>query len=604
MKNKLGSDKKSLFESYKKRSETFTLSAAQYQHKANRNSLYRLLTFICIPLSIYFLFAQSLLVIICFQLPLLALFIFLVKKHNKLTFQRDFNKALANINHNESEAILGNYEAFSGGNEFIDKEHTFSYDLDLFGEDSFYKMLNRTSLHHAGILLADKLKNPILEPNEILQQQESIKELAAMMDFRHEFTALGQLYKPEQNTKSKLIGWLQKEIDIAQSPLYKALLILTPFYSIGLLSAMLLSLISPIQFFLFILVPLGISGANALLLTPIFSEAISMAACIKQYQKLLLHIEKQKFTSSILQNHHAQLKQQNQSASDSIADLEKIIDNIDNRYSGLGYLVLNAFFLWDIKCIRDLAQWKKTQARLTPIQLNIVDNIDVLISLSNFCANEKSFSFPTISPTTIFEAEALGHPFIDENERICNTFNLQQMGQLSILTGANMAGKSTFLRSIGLSLVMAGCGLPVCAKSFSYTPIPLFTSMRTTDSLSKHESYFFTELKRLKQIIDILAQGKPLFIILDEILKGTNSLDKERGSAMFVRKLLKLNAVGVVATHDLSLCTLENDFPQHISNYSFEIEINGSEMLFDYTLKKAICQKMNASILMEKLGLV
>ena len=169
-----------------------------------------------------------------------------------------------------------------------------------------------------------------------------------------------------------------------------------------------------------------------------------------------------------------------------------------------------------------------------------------------------------------------------------------------------MAGKSTFLRTISLSIIMANIGLPVCAKSFDYSPIKLITSMRTSDSLTDDESYFFSELKRLKMIIEsVQLTEKPgdYFIILDEILKGTNSTDKAIGSRKFVERLVKLGAMGIIATHDLSLCEISKDLSE-VKNYYFDAEIIDNELHFDYTFKEGICKNMNASFLLKKMEII
>ena len=198
-------------------------------------------------------------------------------------------------------------------------------------------------------------------------------------------------------------------------------------------------------------------------------------------------------------------------------------------------------------------------------------------------------------------AEYIGHPLLNTSKRVNNNFSIDNQ-QFFIITGANMAGKSTFLRTISLAVVMANMGLPVCAKSFQYSPVKLITSMRTSDSLADDESYFFSELKRLKFIVEEIKEEN-YFIVLDEILKGTNSTDKAIGSKKFVKKLVGSNSTGVIATHDLSLCEIENELTE-VQNYYFDAEIIDDELHFDYKLKNGICKNMNASFLLKKMDIV
>jgi len=197
----------------------------------------------------------------------------------------------------------------------------------------------------------------------------------------------------------------------------------------------------------------------------------------------------------------------------------------------------------------------------------------------------------------------LGHPLIFKEKRVNTNFEVQKAGEIDIITGANMAGKSTFLRTVGVNLILALNGFPVCASKFQFQLLEIYTGMRTADSLKENESYFYAELKRLKRIIEKLKQGKLTFLLLDEILKGTNSVDKAKGSRKFVDNLIKLKATGIVATHDLSLCEMEKEYPDNIENKCFEVEIDHNKIEFDYKLRSGITKNMNASLLMQQMGI-
>jgi DNA mismatch repair ATPase MutS len=261
--------------------------------------------------------------------------------------------------------------------------------------------------------------------------------------------------------------------------------------------------------------------------------------------------------------------------------------------------------LWDYICIFRLEKWKAGFKDLFPVWLEMLGEVDALISFSNYAANNPDFTYPAISiDNTVISAKNLGHQLIEANKRVCNDFKLERHGIICIVSGANMAGKSTFLRTIAINFILGMAGAPVCAEKMSFIPLKLFTSMRTTDSLSNNESYFYAELKRLKLLKAKIENGEPVLFILDEILKGTNSADKSLGSKLFLGKMIELGATGLIATHDTSLGELENSWPDQIINKCFEIEIEGENIKFDYKLHNGITRKMNAAFLMKQMGIL
>ena len=257
----------------------------------------------------------------------------------------------------------------------------------------------------------------------------------------------------------------------------------------------------------------------------------------------------------------------------------------------------------DIKTVFELEKWKiKNKPNLT-IWIDALSEFDTAISFSTFAFNNPAYVYPQTTSNEVIKADNLGHPLISTDKRVCNQFSINKQGQFVILTGANMAGKSTFLRTVGINLVLAMNGAPVCATSFSFKPSPVFTSISVKDSLFDNESYFYAELLRLKMIIDKLEAGEELFILLDEILKGTNSNDKFTGSRQLMQKLIRFKAAGIVATHDIALGDLEKELPENILNMSFEISIDNDRLYYDYKLQTGVCQNLNASYLMRKMGI-
>ena len=266
--------------------------------------------------------------------------------------------------------------------------------------------------------------------------------------------------------------------------------------------------------------------------------------------------------------------------------------------------VLNGFLLWDLHCVRSLEKWKENSVSLLPALLDNIGQIDAFNSLANFAFNNPGYSWPVIDGDgPVIDAVEIGHPLIDDERRICNNFSIQKDGLIIIITGANMAGKSTFLRTVAVNYILGMTGAPVCAREMKFRPMKIFTSMRTIDSLSQNESYFYAELKRLKILREKIENEKEVLFILDEILKGTNSTDKTLGSKLFIRKIIELGGTGLIATHDTSLSEISKDFPEVILNKCFEIEIAGDKISFDFKLREGVTTRMNAALLMKEMGI-
>ena len=267
-------------------------------------------------------------------------------------------------------------------------------------------------------------------------------------------------------------------------------------------------------------------------------------------------------------------------------------------------VMLNGAFMRDIHTMMRLDRWKRRNIDAIGEWQSAVSRMEMLNSFAIYRFNNPAFTYPEIDDTVILEAKEMSHPLMFFRDPVSNDMSIKSLHELFIITGANMSGKSTFLRAIGANWVLASCGCPVSASSFRFTPMKLFSSMRTSDNLSSGTSYFHAEILRLRALISAAETGEPMFIILDEILKGTNSQDKLNGSRRFILKLITLPLSGVIATHDLELGELESAYPENIYNRCFEVEYKDDDLSYDYKLRKGVSQNMNASFLLEKFGLV
>ena len=532
------------------------------------------------------------------------IFLFLLNRYEFHSERKEFFGNIEIINRNEIKALSGDLSPFNNGDRWINAFHDFSNDIDLFGHDSLFHFLNRTVTGHGRDILAQWLSAPYELSGLIKSRQETIAELSEKTELRQEFIAHGIGKSLEKKDIEGLLQWLNDNTGFFSSPLLNISIWLFP----GLALTSLLLLIAgylPYQVFtIFFLINLLLVFAKLRNTNKIHMQVSKKHAFLSSFNCLFSSIEKEHFKSDILCDFKNKISSGNLSAIIRIEKLSRIIQSFDSRLNFLVGFVLNGLVLWDFHCIRSLEKWKEESKKQFPEWLKRVGEIDAFISLANFAFNNPDYCYPEQSDHgIIFSASMLGHPLIRQEERVCNDLSIPGKGTVFIITGANMAGKSTFLRTVAVNFILAMIGAPVCAYKLEYTPLKLFTSMRTTDSLSHNESYFYAELKRLKILNTRLEDDEEIFFILDEILKGTNSVDKSNGSKLFIRKIVELGGTGLVATHDTSLGEIEKEFPGIIINKCFEIEIDGENITFDYKLKEGITQKINAAILMKQMGI-
>ena len=528
-----------------------------------------------------------------------AIFLFLLSKYTDLKLERQRYIRLVKINEEEIAIASGNFHERADGSEFQNPKHFYSLDIDLFGIGSFFQFTNRTNIKEgtqrfADSLLANKITN-------IPKRQEAIKELAEQPEWYQNYWAIAQGVEVEHSAK-KIIKWLKD---------YKPFLSTTWFYItivFSILSSVIAGLaiteIIPVGFLgYWLLLGLGITFKFLKKINELAQNSSKTKKTFRQYALLLNQIEAKIFSSELLQEQQQKVQLEGQKASAIFAKFSNHIDILDNRNNLISAIFGNGYFLSDIRQTYYIEKWIITYANKVEDWFEVVTFFDTYNSFGNYAFNHQQFTYPIItSEAHTFLASELGHPLLQEDKRIDSDLELKNQ-QFFIVTGANMAGKSTFLRTVALHIVMSNVGLPVCAKRSKYKPIKLVTSMRTTDSLTDDSSYFFSELTRLKFIVDTIELDDSYFIILDEILKGTNSTDKAIGSRKFVEKLVKLNATGIIATHDLSLTEIESQL-EAVKNYYFDAQIVNDELYFDYKLKQGVCQNMNASFLLKKMDIV
>ncbi|MEZ5084054.1 MAG: hypothetical protein R2750_11490 [Bacteroidales bacterium] len=570
---------------------------------SKRLSLLRLIVFILAFILVYlFARAHSPMGIVISIIGTFGLFLFLIKKHSKILEKKRLEEAFVKVNSDEILMLEGTLLTNNSGDDFIDPEHHYTSDLDIFGEGSLFQFMNRSASLIGRQRLARKMQKIELDVIKIKELQQAVEEISMSFEWRQLFLAIGLAYKESENDDKKIVDW-SNQPPLFQRYIFKILVIVIPFLTISMTIILNLDLIKFQQYILYLTVPLLISGSFAKKVNNRHVMVSKTSEMLTKYSLLLREIESYNANSPLTQSLKEKIAKGNEKASEKIKKLSSILTALDNRLNPVSWLILNGLFLWDILQMLRLENWQKKYKTDLVEWFEIISEMDALISLGNFKFNHPDAIFPELSNTTsTFKATELGHPLINHNERVNNDFTIRK-GEFVIITGANMAGKSTFLRTIGINLILGMMGAPVCAASFTFKPISIFTSIRTRDSLQKNESYFYAELKRLKALIEQLKKDNQVFVILDEILKGTNSKDKHAGSEALLRQLLTLQATGIVATHDVSLGILEETFPGQISNLCFEVDIENDQLFFNYKLQRGVSKNMNATLLMRKMGI-
>jgi hypothetical protein len=547
---------------------------------------------------------QNLLLFALVFLLFLAGFLFLVKLSAQLDERGRYTGSLIDINTRELEALRGNFSSFDDGSEFSDPDHRYATDLDIFGPGSLFQYLNRCSTGSGREKLASMLLGGE-NGHGTVEKQEAYRELSLNNELCQHYIATGNLFREQSADRISILNWASIPGRFSENRPLVFLSRALPVATLGILLAVIAGMLPFSLFVALFIIQLVITGSLLKRINDVHAMVGRRLETMKKYGKLLKIIEETEFTSGLLSDIRKRLKADGAYPSELIERLASVSSAFDNRLNVIAALLLNGLFLWDLNCVLLLERWSKKHRGHLPVWFESVASVDAGVSLAVYTFNNPAFVFPTpVQDHQVILARDAGHPLIPAGERVCNDFSIDGEGRFMIITGANMAGKSTFLRTVGVAMVLAMAGAPVCASQFRFRPMEVYSSMRTSDSLARHESYFYAELRRLKQLVDAIAGGSPVFVILDEILKGTNSADKQKGSMAIMEQLLGMGATGIIATHDLALTSLGQKYPDRISNKCFEIEIEGDRIHFDYLLRDGVTRKMNALLLMRQMGLL
>jgi MutS domain V/MutS domain III len=610
-------------ETFQSRKETFQNLAEQFQKRYNQWAIFRGILFLITLLISYvvynFLSGDYVIPVVIIGI---TIFLSSVKKHLKIRYLRDKNRALVALNEDEIKRLDNVFTRTETGEQFAEPNHFYTSDLDIFGKQSLFKLLNRTHTYTGANTLANWLKYPA-NKSEIENRQQAIEELSVKIDFRQELEASAFLIEEVAEPTHKLILWCQSpENEEIKKPIFQYGKYL-PYLTVPLILAWSFEVV-PIGYPLVLLVIHGIIGkqiyatvSNAL------DQTLRLTGTLKAYANLSEQIVNQDFTHEKLLILQAQISE----ASPAIRALEDILNKLGNRANPIFMFVVGIPTLWDVQYFIKLENWKRQYQGNLPKWLDVIAEFETLNSFAGLHFANPDFVKPTISEGSIsLKTNGLGHPMIRKIKRVNNDIELEGEGQTIIITGSNMSGKSTFQRTVAVNIALALAGSVVCAEAFACSCMQVFTSMRTQDSLEEDTSSFYAELKRLKSLLlavnsnqlsvnsnqlsvpmasvhwDAQSRPLPIFYFLDEILKGTNSKDRHEGAKALILQLHRTTASGFISTHDVELGD-EFENQGFVKNYSFSSEVVNNDLVFDYTLRAGVCHSFNASMLMRGIGI-
>lgn len=589
----------SLLRVYGERADQFRAEKKSLTKQLSLNSLLRLVFFVLFAWFVYTAFRQRFEgFALGYALVSIVVFFFLVSRAAALKQRISFQQQLILINENEIGIASGKSSCFEDGSEVLRSEG-FANDLTIFGKNSLYHVLNRTGSKPGKQKLAAALLTPSLNKQQIEEQQACVQELSGNIHFRQTLLAHTLLLKEEEALPQMMAGFPENAgASLQQSPWKQ------------------LAWIWPITGLLLISYSIWVDQYSLLLLFTVLGLLV-LSLVLGKISLLYNHISKKSYLFTqyavcfdwicAAQLEHSGLQEKQQrltEAAGAFRKLSRLIGVFDLRLSLFSFFV-NGLFLSDLICALAYLQWNKRYQASFKDWFDAMGEIEMLNAVANFHYNHPSFVFPQIvTDQLVITASGLGHPLMKTDTAVCNDFSIGDPARLHLITGSNMSGKSTFLRAVGLNMVLAQLGAPVFAQRFSCRPVRILTSFHHIDSLEESTSYFYAELKCLQNIIQSLAVPEPALVLLDEVMRGTNSTDKHDGTAQLIKKIVQQNCLTLIATHDIELGILATQYPGLLENFCFESEVTDTGLHFDFRKREGIAQSKNATYLMKQMGIV
>jgi len=590
-----------VLEFYEKRVVLYSGELERIERKIRSISLQRLGVLLLVGISLYFGFNGNPMAF-TIAAGLFILFLYFIKQHSIAFVEKIRVAELVLLNKNEVAFQKGDKSVFDAGLDFNISNHLYALDLDIFGKGSLFQAINRSATLSGKLLLGDALLKPLSNELDINRRREAIHDLAPDIEWRQGFYVSGVQSQERPTDRKQLTAWLALPEFFDRRAFWIFFTVFTSIISM----AIILYCIVTAQFLVqLIFAPLLINSLVFIFISSdvkkYFEYFGNKTKQFKKYGNLFEHISKRNFSSP----ESAELQERCSEASGAFRKLFELSGLAESRANQMVGPIMNGYFLFDLWIIYRIEKWRRANKNFFDQWIDSLVAIDMISSLSNFSFNHPDFVDAEVKATKPFiSAMSLAHPLMSTAISVKNHYEVGLTSRLHVITGSNMAGKSTFIRAVGMNLVLACNGVPVCAKEFSCSVMGLITSIRITDSLEENASYFKAELNRLEQLVNYLKTEQPFIVLLDEILRGTNSDDKRLGTQSFLLKLKQYNCIVLLATHDLSIGKLELEYPGIVENYCFESQFAGDGLIFDYKLKKGISSSTNATFLMKRMGLI
>lgn len=534
----------------------------------------------------------------------LSTFLCLVLKHDKVIRQANRYRYMAEINHKCVQRLEGDWTCFDDdGKEYADPQHRYIDDLDIFGRSSLFQWLNTSNTYQGRAFIRDWLENPLQDRARITERQKAVQELALKLDWTQDLQCLGMGAANFKKNPENLFAYAENAEQLFSKAWIRAIFYILPVMTIASFilgyGARSVSIYIPLVLFglQFIVNIWGNRRVNRILDTVhTYKNKLSV------YQGLFEHIEKETFREPYLLELQSGLFNQDEPASQQIKGLDKIVGAIGFKYNPIIYFILNNVIFMDFHCVFALERWRAKSGSYLRKWVYHLGIYEALSSIALLAQLNPHWCYPEFDQNKLFiNAEDIGHPLIAEKNRVANQLSVEN--QICVVTGSNMSGKTTLLRTIGVNLVLAYAGAPVCAGHFACSIMDIFTSMRINDDLNSGISTFYAELLRIKMIIDYAQNRVPMIFLIDELFRGTNSRDRVAGARNVLMNLNKDWIIGLISTHDYQLCDFEDEPGGRIKNYHFIETYSDDAIQFDYRLRSGPCKTSNARYLMRMIGI-
>lgn len=589
---------------YSKQIESIGYELSRYKKRSLIIYLIRLLSFAAFVAFIVFCVQKISVLWILLALFSAAIFVFSVRADKILGNRIHILENKLDICNSEILYLKHKFNFAATGSEYSVANPELSADFDLLGEGSVFQYVNRSATKIGSQRFAESILKFYRDKSEIVERQVAIAELSDDIDFLINYRASGLLSSEKGGEIQSLNNWLNQPQ--ASSAKIRLLCIFIPTFFCAWILLIMLGIFSASSLILLIFINYTIVSLGGKLISQAHNSLDRIAEVFSKYAELIQCIEYKQFKSNYLLQIQKQIQGSTQGASSALRSLFGLLHKFDLRYNMLASFLLNSTFGFDFQIYQRLLTWKNRYGNSAKKWIDALSLFDSLIGFATYTFNNRGeLVFPEVSNSNFqLNAEELGHPLIMAGNRVNNSVAISGQPSVMIITGANMAGKSTFLRTVAVSLIFAMNGAPVCARKFVFAPCDVVSSIKITDSLANNESYFYSELLRLKQILSYIEANPCTLVILDEILRGTNTKDKQIGTLGLLQNLITQKAAVIMATHDLSIGELANEYPQIVTNKCFEVELTDNKLVFDYKLKDGISKKLNASFLMKQMGII